>query len=159
AMKLRLSRGAVGTFVVAGVGLALFPVLLPRLDARQAGSLVSVWVFALASLQRSAIVASLVDLSRWGATVLRRSVRAAWIMSAVLVAGHVLFWSSERTIQLSALLPVVPLLLVRSVRSEARVWALTLATLVLVGIAMPASFSTTALLAAAALGLRAFSPD
>jgi hypothetical protein len=57
------------------------------------------------------------------------------------------------------LLPLVPLLLVRRVRSEARVWALVLGTLVLVGATVPAAFSVTALLAAGALCLRALSPS
>jgi hypothetical protein len=159
AMKVRLSRGAAAAAMLAGVGLAFFPVQLHGLEPREAGSLVAVWAFALASLQRSSTVTSLAPLEGWGATVLRRAVRVAWILSALLVSGHVLFWSSQQDILLSTLLPLVPLLHVRSVRSEARVWALVLGTLVLVGAAMPAAFSVTALLAAGALGLRALSPS
>jgi hypothetical protein len=83
----------------------------------------------------------------------------ARILSALLVSGHVLFWSSQWEILLSILLPVVPLLGVRGVRSEARVWALVLGTLLFVWAAMPAAFSVTALLAASALCLRALSPS
>jgi hypothetical protein len=158
AMKLRLSRGAAAAVILAGLGLAFFPAELHDLEPRQAGSLVAVWAFALASLQRSATVTSLAPLQGWSATVLRRAVGAAWILSALLVSGHVLFWSSQREILLSALLPVGPLLLVRNVRSEARVWALALGTLALVGATMPAAFTVTALLAAGALGLRALAP-
>jgi hypothetical protein len=159
AMKIRLSRSAAAAAIVAGAGLAFFPLHLHRLAPLQAGSLVAVWVFALVSLQGSGAVTSRVPLSGWSATVLRRAVRAAWIVSAVLVAGHVLFWSSQWNILLSALVPIVPLLFVRRARSEGRVWALALGTLVAVGLMMPGAFSVTALLAAAALGLRALSPS
>jgi hypothetical protein len=159
AMKLRLSRGASAAAILAGIGLAFFPLYMNRLEPREAGSLVAAWAFALASLHRSSAVTSLAPLEGWGATVLRRAVAAAWILSALLVSGHVLFWSSQGEIFLPALLPVVPLICVRGVRSEARVWALVLGTLLIVAAAMPAAFSVTALLAAAALCLRALSPS
>jgi hypothetical protein len=159
AMKLRLSRGAAGTAILAGLGLAAFPLHLHHLEPRQAGSLIAVWVFALASLHGSATVTSLASLEAWGATVLQRAVRAAAVVSALLIAGHVLLWSWQQDIFLAALVPVAPLVLVRRVRGEARVWALVLGTLAFVGAAMPAAFSVTALLAAAALALRALSPS
>lgn len=155
AVRIRLSRTAAAAAILAGVGLVFFPLQLHRLDPRQAGSLVALWAFALASLLRSSTVTSLVPQGGWGATVLRRAVRAAWVLSALLVSGHVLFWSWQWEILLSMLLPVVPLLLVHRVRSEGRVWALVVGTLFVVGMTMPAAFSVTALLAAGALGLRA----
>src|SRR6185437_5447555 len=152
AMKVSLSRGASAALLLAGLRLALFPPFLPfrhDIGAHGAGALIAVRVFAIASLQRGSSVTSLVPLDAWGETVLRRTVRAAWILSALLVAGHVLFWSTQREIYLPALLPVVPLLRVRSVRSEARAWALTIGALVVVGAMMPAVFWVTALLASA----------
>ncbi|APR75288.1 Hypothetical protein A7982_00634 [Minicystis rosea] len=158
AMKIRLSRSAMAAAILAGAGLAFFPVGLQEISPRASGSLVAVWAFALVSLVRSAKVTSRVRLEGWPATVLARAARASAILSAALVAGHVMFWSSQWSVDLSALVVVAPLLLVRSVRSEARVWALVLGALVLAGVTSPAIFSVTALLAAAALVLRALSP-
>ena len=158
AMKIRFSRSATASAIVAGAGLAFFPIHLPDLGARGAGALVAVWVFALVSLLATARVTSRVPLEGWPATVLQRAARASGILSVMLVAGHVIFWSSQWSLRLTTLVLVVPFLLVRSMRREARVWAVVLGTLALVGVTTPAAFSFTALLAAAALGLRALSP-
>jgi len=159
AMKIRLSRSATAAAILAAVGLGFFPIQLHGLAPGQAGALVAVWVFALGSLLPSSAVTSLAPLEGWGATVLARAVRVAGIVSGLLVSLHLLLWSSQQGIVLSALLPVAPLLVVRRVRSEIRVWALALGTLSFVGATEPAAFSVTALLAAAALALRALAPS
>jgi hypothetical protein len=158
AMKVRLSRSAVATFALGAAGLAAFPFLIERLDARAASMLVAAWIFALGSLARPGSVTSLVPLDAWARIVLRRAVRAAWLSSALLLAGHVLFWASEHRLPLAPLLAIMPLLLVRHLRGEVHVWAVSLGTLALVGAKLPDAFSLTALAAAAALTLRALGP-
>ncbi len=155
ALRLRLSRTAVATALVAGAGLAIGPFVLHDLTPDARGGLVASWVFALASLQRTAVVASRVPLDAWGETVLRRSVRATWAISGALLAGHVLFWAADQRI---AVVPFVPLLFVRSTRSERRVWVVLVATLVVAALVAPATFALVAAMAAAALLLRAFAP-
>jgi hypothetical protein len=155
AMKLRLARSAIATATIGAFGLAILPHYLDRLDARGAGALVAVWLFAMVSIYRPGSVTSAVDLDAWGTTVFKRSLRAAWLMSAVLFVLHVLFWSTQHPLSLAALLPIAPLLAVRRLRSEARVWATVIATLVIVAVVMPGSFSVTAMMAAVALALRA----
>lgn len=158
ALRLRLSRDAVATALVAGAGLAIGPFLLHDLAPGVRGALVAVWVFTLASLQRTAVVSSRVPLDAWGDTVLRRAVRATWGLSAALLAGHVLFWSASQRIELFAVVPVLPLLVLRSLRSERRVWVVTVALLGVVAVAAPAMLGVVAALAAVSLLLRAFAP-
>lgn len=164
AMNLRVSRSAFATASLAAVGLAIFPRHLHGLEPRTASALVALWLFALFSLfalpspsssSGEGSITSTVSLDAWGRTVLRRSVRAAWLMSAVLVVAHVLFWSTQHPIALAALIPIAPLLQVRRARNEARAWCVVVVTLVVVALALPGSFSVTALMAAVALGLRA----
>lgn len=158
AMKVRLSGTAAVTLLLAGFGLAAFPAYLQLLGPHQAGSLIAAWGFALVSLRRTSAITSLTPLDGWGSTVLRRTAFATWILSALLVTGHVLFWSSQSPISFAPILVVAPLLLVRGLRRESHVWATVVGTLVLTGVASPASFSLTAIVAAAALGLRALAP-
>lgn len=152
ALKLRLSRLTIATATLGALGLTVFPHYLQSMDARASSSLVAIWLFALGSLVVSQQITSSVDLDAWGATVLRRAVRATWVMWAALLFLHVLFWSK---IQVEVLLPVAALLLIRRIRSEAQVWAVVAGTLVLVGVASPGYLSVAALLAMAALALRA----
>lgn len=161
AMKLRFSWPVFATASLGAFGLAVLPHHLQGLDTRAASAVVALWLFTLfASFELAARegvqgVTSSETLDAWGQTVLRRAVRASWLLSAVLLVGHVSFWTTQRSLSLAALLPIVPLLQVRRARTETRAFALVATTLVGVAVAMPAAFAITALLAAAALVLRA----
>ncbi|MEA2753444.1 MAG: hypothetical protein QOI41_7587 [Myxococcales bacterium] len=173
AMKLRVSRAAYATAAFAALGLAILPRYLHDLEPRSASALVALWLFGTFTLHGAAStgtsasegnsdstsgVTSAVPLDAWGATVLRRAVRASWSLGALLFVGHVMFWSTQHPITLAALLPVAPLLAVRGVRGEAQTWILVVATLLFVALAMPSAFAVTALMAAAALVVRALLP-
>jgi hypothetical protein len=104
-------------------------------------------------------VTSAVPLDAWGATVLRRAVRASWSLGAVLFVAHVMFWSTQHPIMLAALLPVASLLAARRLRSEGVTWLLVAATLVFAVVSMPSAFAVTALMATTTLVLRALLPS
>ena len=157
AMKLRLSRTAWATAGVGGGGLALLPYVLRELDARPASALVALWLFAVVALQRCASISSAGALDSWGATVLRRTSRVVWLGWGALLLLHVVFWSTQCHLQLAIVAPLVPLVLTRGTRSEARMWFVVAATLVIVAAKLPAAFSMTALIAAGVLVLRVLS--
>jgi hypothetical protein len=158
ALRVRFARRALAAATLAAVGLAFGPRLLPELGARGAGAALAAWAFALGALYDEGAITSLVELTPWGRVVLRRATRAAWLLSAALVAVHVAVWQRDHAISVASVLPALPLLGLRRVRSEARAWALSAGTLVTVALAMPGALSVAALLLAAALVLRALSP-
>jgi uncharacterized protein YhhL (DUF1145 family) len=160
AMKLRVSKAAYATAVFAALGLAVLPRYLHDPAPQSATALVAVWLFGAFTLHGIARtgVSSAVALDAWGETVLRRAVRASWALGGMLFVGHVLFWSTQHPIVLVALVPIAPLLAVRSVRVEAQAWFLVAATLLCVAVAMPGALAMTALIAAAALVVRALLP-
>ncbi len=163
AVQIRLAPRAAATAVVGAAGVTLAPYALRHLDARTAGAALAVFVFALGSLYPApssgagdaATARGQVD--DWHRTVLRRSIRATWIMWGVLLALHVLFWSMQHHIQLGAVVPALALLALRRVRTESRLWLLTVAALGGVFLLQPAALSTCSLLAAFALAQRGFS--
>lgn len=158
AMKLRVSHVMIATAMTFGFGLAVLPYALQGMGSRSASALVALWFFALMSLQQHARVTSKeVDLSEWGLIVLRRSMKAIWAMCALLGSLHVLFWSWQYHLNLAeALVPVLPLALVRFVRHETRVWALVATTLLLTAFRLESALSVTAFLASVTLALRAW---
>lgn len=159
AMKLRLSRATFATASLGGVGLALLPYALSSLESRASSAFVAMWLFALFACHSFVDVTATpenVALDGWGHTVLRRSVRATWLVWGLLLSLHLLFWSSQYRLESTMLWPVVPLVSTRFIRSEARVWSVVVATLLFIGLGVPSAFSVSALLAAAALGLRAW---
>jgi hypothetical protein len=158
ALRLRFSRQFLAAAVVAALGLALGPRLLPVLGARMGGACVAVWLFALLSLYREGGITSRAPLDAWGATVLRRATLAAWLLSGALVGMHLLFWWRDHELSLTFVLSMVVLEQVRGVRSERRVWGLVLGTLAVVALWAPSTFSGAAFVAAAALTLRALAP-
>jgi hypothetical protein len=155
AMKLRLARRAFATSMLGGLGLAVLPHVLFGVTSRTAGAIVALWLCALTSLWRSGGVTSLVPLDAWGETVVRRAVRATWLLSGFLLTLHVLFWTLHYSLELSTLVAVAPLFAVRWMRSESRVWALAGATLLVAAYCFPASFASAALVSAIVLALRA----
>jgi len=157
AVRLDLTRSAVATVTLGAAGLAILPHALAALDERGATALVMGWLFALVTLGRetSRSVVSRVPLDAWGVTVLRRSLRAVWLLWSLLIVLHVGFWSLHAPVRLVAFVPVALLLAAGRMRTEARVWGAVLGALAFVGLQVPELFSLTALLAAAALGVRA----
>lgn len=151
---LRLSRATWMTALGGATGLALFPYLLPFLDARWQPAVIGGWLFALVHGQRFARIDARVERDAWGATVERRSLVATWSIWSVLLLLHVGFWSMHHRFTLASLFPVVPFLAARWVRREGRLYALASAALVLVAVRTPESFAWTALLASAVLALR-----
>ncbi|MEO8796843.1 MAG: hypothetical protein ABI551_03085 [Polyangiaceae bacterium] len=158
ALRIRLARRMLVAFVVGAVGLVVLPRALPLLDARGAGSLLAAWLFSLLSLYRGGEITSIGELDAWGVTVLRRATHGVWAISAAMLLLHVDMWCTNADVSLAPLSFALPLLAVRSMRSEARTWALVLATLGLAALLAPACFSTTALFTASALLLRIFAP-
>ena len=171
AMKLCVSRVAYATAGLAALGLAVLPHYLHGLEPRSATALVAAWLFGVVALHGATArassanaeaavdgVSSAVPLDAWGSTVLRRAVRASWLLGAVLFVGHVLFWSTQSSIVLAMLLPVAPLLVARRMRSERQAWQLVVATLLFVAVAMPGAFAVSAFMAAASLVMRALLP-
>jgi hypothetical protein len=158
AVKVRPSWSAVGLAAYGGIGLALIPQLLLRMNEGSANALVALWVFSVAALglNVSRSVASAVGLDDWGRTVLRRALRAVWLMWALAIVGHVVFWSQSLSVNLIALVPAAVLIATRFLRSESRVWAAVAATLVIVARIQPQLFSLCAVMAAATLVMRAY---
>lgn len=158
AVKLRPSRAAMGLAAYGGVGLAVIPHLLGRMNEHSGSALATLWVFSVVSigLNVSRGVESAVELDAWGRTVLRRSTRAVWLLWSAILALHVVFWSMTLWVSLSALAPAAVLLATRFVRRETRVWATVAATLVVAALVAPELFSQCALMAALTLALRAY---
>jgi hypothetical protein len=156
AVRLRLSISATAVATLGALGLAILPHQLPDLEARGASALVGLWLFALFALglHASRAITSRVTLDAWGETVLRRALRAVWLMWSVLLVLHVAFWSLHYAVRLAALAPVVLLLGTRWIRGEARVWCAIAATLILIAVTLPELFAVASLMAAVVLVMR-----
>jgi len=157
AAKLELSWSAFAVAVWGAVGLAAMPRLLCSAPDLLANHYVIGWLFSLFALAlwTHRRVESRVDLDDWGKTVLRRSLRASWLVWAVLLSMHLAFWSREFGFELPGVLPCALLLATRWMRRELSVWGAVASTLYLTAhVAMPL-FPVVALLAAATLALRA----
>lgn len=158
ALRVRVSRAMLGVTRLGTVGLALLPYLLSRIDERTTTFVVAGWLFALSALakraHRTSGVESLVDLDAWGATVLRRVTRTAWLSWGLLLGLHVLFWSSQYHLSRTALVVVAPLLVVPWLASERQIWV-TVACALLLARLSPSSFSASAVVAASALAIHA----
>jgi len=157
-LKLRVSSATLAIPVTGAAGLVVFPSLLQRVTPSTGTMWVAAFVFALFAfglwIPRS--VESRVELDPWGRTVLRRSLRAVWVMWTLLLTGHVLFWCSTFSLESAVLVPAALLLWTRTFRSEALVWATALATLAAVASTMPSFFWGAALGVAGLFALHAF---
>ncbi len=153
ALELRPSRSAIVVPSVGAIGLAVLPQLFREVDPAARTTLVMLWAFGVgaAGLWSSLRVDSAVGFDVRG----RRALRGAWVMWAVLAFGHVLYWSHAQRVQLGALVVVAALLATRFLRRELDVWALSLTTLIVVGLVTPALLSPSALMVAVVLTLRA----
>jgi len=157
AVHLRLSRSAIATASLGALGVAVIPRFFHTLDAQGLGLLVTAWLFSVFALAlwTSRGVRSSVSLSKWGQCVLRRASRATWAMWSVLALFHVALWYSEYDVSLAGLVPAALLLSTRWMRREVSLWSVVVATLVIVGVAMPELMSLTCVMVAAVFALRA----
>ncbi len=158
ALSIRIERRTLATAMVGAGALALGPFVHARLDATRAGAALAVVVFVIGRLapRTDEAVTSLTELDAWGRTVLRRCVRATLAIWTVLFALHVLFWSTQRPIQLFAVAPAFVVLFLGQVRSEARVWGALAAALVGGAFFVPNALWVVALLSAVVLVHRAY---
>jgi hypothetical protein len=157
ALHLRPSRSVIAIPTFGAVGLLIIPRCFETLSAQGMTALIACWLFALfaSALWSERALTSKAPLDAWGQTVLRRGVRATWLIWAVLGTSHAVFWLDELELGAAALLPVALLLGTRWLRRESAVWCAVTATVVFAGFALPGLFSVTALLAACTLALRA----
>jgi hypothetical protein len=157
ALHLRPSRSVIAIPTFGALGLVIIPRFFETLSAQGMSALIACWLFALSAsaLWSERVVISKVPLDSWGQTVLRRGLRATWLIWAVLGTSHAIFWLDELELGAGALLPVAVLLGTRWLRRESAVWCAVSASVVFAGIALPGVFSVTSLLAACALALRA----
>jgi multisubunit Na+/H+ antiporter MnhG subunit len=157
AMELSLSASARLLPLGGAVGLVVFPQLFASMGVHTTSQAVGLWVFVLgaSALFTSRKARCKAPLDLWGRKVLGRSLRAVWVMWAVLLLGHVAFWAFESKLDIVVLGPALLLLSTRWVRSEAATWGLTAGAMVLVAWVMPGFASVTALMAAGILLLRA----
>ena len=160
ALQIRFAPRFLGAATLGAVGLVFGPRLIPELGAVGSGMMVGAWIFALGALGPfEGGITSLVPLSPWGRTVLRRASRAAWLVSGMLLGIHVFyFWAKDHQISLLVAWPALPLLHLRKVRSEAVAWGYVLGVLAFEALGDPSLLSSAAFLSAAALVLRALSP-
>lgn len=158
AMRLQLSKSATVVSVLGGVTLALVPWLPWVVTLETASVLPGLLVFTMCAvaLWVPPKIESRVRLSAWGATVARRSFRALWVGWTVALAAHIAFVvRSGPDLGGGIFVPVALVLATRFVRTEHRVWAWLVGTLVLVGVLMPEDLSITFVLVAIGFALRA----
>jgi hypothetical protein len=156
ALRLRLSFSAVAVPALGAVGLAAIP-YLPRMVDRHTSMVVAMWLFALfaSALWTSRRVTSRVALDAWGTTVLRRTLRATWLIWGCLAVGHVAFWSLQHDGLAIAFVPVAMLLATRWLQRERTVFAVVVATLIVTAARIPDLFPPVALMSAIVFALHA----
>ena len=157
AVRLRLSRTAFAVAMFGALGVTVIPHLMVRADAHTSGSVITIWLFALAvsALWSDREVTSTVSLDAWGRTVMRRALRASWIIWAVLLLFHVGFWLREAALALPLGVPMAALLSTRWVRREGFVWLIVGVAMWVTAVTAPESFSLLACMVAVVLGLNA----
>ena len=157
ALRVHVARSAQAVAAYGALGLAVMPWLLMQLSVSQRGPVVSLWVFSVfaTGLWTQRRIAGLGELDAWSHIVLRRTRVAIWAIWSTLLMFHVLFWSAEFQFSVGWLLPLPPLLATRYMRSELGVWATCGAILCLALTLWPLGASSTALMAALVLLLRA----
>lgn len=154
---LRLSLRTRVTALTGAAALTLLP--FTRLHAEERGLAVAFLLVALGvALPRTLAetVESRRPLDAWGQTVLRRVVVATFALWGVMLALHVVFWSSQSRVDpVPVALAFVTLYLARQ-RSELRVWLVVVGGL-LVTVAFSSRLPVVALFAACTFAIRAFS--
>jgi len=159
ALQFRMSRSAMGVAMAGAVGVAGLPWLVQAAPTALAGDILVAWTFGLfaAGLWTHRRVDSKVVLDEWGRTVAHRCFRAIWGGWAIMALLHVAFLAAHlRTpLLIAPWLFAVVLLATRTIRSESRAWAVTLATVVYAGVVSPQHLAITAAMAGTVLALRA----
>lgn len=157
AVHLRLSLSTIAVATFGAFGLAVVPRFFHTIDGQNLSLLATAWIFSLFAfgLWSPRRVTSMTSLDSWGQTVLRRAVRATWLMWATLASCRLVFWSLEYGVELTGLVPVAALLTTRWVRREVYLWGVVATTLLLVAVAMPAFFSLSCAMAGVVFALRA----
>lgn len=159
ALRLRVERGAWAASGLGALGLAVGPHVIRGLDARAGGLFVAALVFAVGAAApptTARAATSLVALDPWSRTVLRRSLRAVSMGWAGLLGVHVVFWSTQRPIDLAPALLALGALAAHRARSERRFWAVLAVGVVVATLVAPPLASVAALFAALACVRRAF---
>jgi hypothetical protein len=160
ALRLRLSTSAKVLPLLGAASLIFIPQLLYHriLDAQTTAALITLTAFGLAAavLWLRPTIQSRVRLDAWGATVLRRASRAAWMVWGGLYLGHVGFWAQAHELRLGvSTLCAALLLLALLSRREPRLWGGVAGATALSFLFHPATLTTTALMAAVVLALKA----
>lgn len=157
ALRLELSVSAAAIPLFGALGVALVPHLSRRIDSSALTIVVGAWLFVLfaAALWTTRPVRSRVPLDAWGHTVLSRSVRAMWGIFAVLVAGHVWFWTSQYSVDPAIFLPIAMLLVTRWAQRELAVLAVVAAAVLSVAGLAPELLCVTAQMSGLTLMLHA----
>jgi hypothetical protein len=162
ALRLRIAPRAVATASLGAVAIAIGPFVLPALGARATGAALAIVLLALGVVAPRAhedAAVSLVPLDAWGTTVLRRCVRAAWAVWAVLGALHLQFWSGQWPIVFDLVVPALVCVAAARMRSEGRAAALTTALLAVTLLIAPDRFTWCSLFVALALASRMIAPS
>jgi hypothetical protein len=160
AVRLRPSWSARVLILLAGLGLATLPhalLWLEGIEPLSAEILLVGWLSAIGALAAwaSPTVVSLDELDAWGQLVCRRALRATWTVWALLLLGHVTWWSLDHGLSIWVPLGSLALLLAtRWARRESAIWALVAGALLLCGWLQPTVFAPIAWVAAAVLALR-----
>ncbi len=158
ALRVQLSGSTWRLLMCGALGVAVLPRLSGVFPERGLSALVAVWWFSLVlmGLHSRREILSRTVLDAWGRTVLRRVVRASWLMLSLLLFGHVLFWCARFNATAEPLLPAAALLACRWMKRESTLWLTILVTLVGTAWALPSSLSAASLLVAITLAVRAF---
>ena len=158
ALRLRLSRSAIGLAMLGALGVGLMPHALAAANSRSSRELLVVgWSAAVTAAALFTPRAIACDLERdaWGDVVFARARRTTWVLYALAALLHVSFWRYEHQLSAFVFVPALFVVAARYMKTETLVLGALGCTLILVGFAAPARFSSTALVIAAALALRA----
>lgn len=159
AVRVRITRRAGATVVLAATALACGPFVVPMVGPRHMGIALALVVFGLATLlpRTTDETATLARADGdWPATVLRRCVFAISSLWIAALGVHVLFWSSQRPIALGYVALSLVFFTISTMRRERYVWAVTAVLCIATWALVPAAFSACVLLASLALLRRAF---
>ena len=159
AMRVRVSRSAMGVVMAGGAGVVVLPWIVGALEGPIVGELLAAWLFGLiaAGLWTHRRIESKVALEAWPRTVAVRCVRAIWIGWAVMATVHVGFLAIHQPSEVSAapFLFGAVLLGTRVIAAERGAWAVALGVVAYAAVMVPPHLAITAAMAAAVLVLRA----
>ncbi|WP_394840890.1 hypothetical protein LZC95_27920 [Pendulispora brunnea] len=158
--QIRASTRSLATAIVGALGLVLIPRVLPGFGPSQRSVLIGMWLFSLIMLHERHGITSLVPLDAWAAVVLRRVMRATWLIWLGLAGLHIYMWSTAQALDIAPFVPAMALVAVRWIRRESSIWLLVGVVFTFVAWWAHSSRSTSAFgrfVGPAALGRRTFS--